>query len=96
MRVKLVWKGVVINIICVYAPQVGSSAVEKEEFWRDYYVVAGGALPGERLIVAGDFNAHWDVKQVHTLLHMEAGVMVCETKRVWRCLRQLWQEDYVC
>ena len=58
MRVKLVVNRLVVNIVSVYAPQVGRSVAEKEEFWRNLDDVLGGVVPGERLIVAGDFNAH--------------------------------------
>ena len=49
---------VVLNIVCVYAPQAGRAAVEKEEF----LAVLGDCLRmvnrDEELIVCGDMNCH--------------------------------------
>ena len=50
--------GSVLNLICVYAPQVGRSLEEKE----DFLVLVGKTISSvnvkERLVVAGDFNCH--------------------------------------
>ena len=32
MKVKLVWNGVVMNVLSLYAPQVGLGQEEKEQF----------------------------------------------------------------
>jgi hypothetical protein len=48
----------VLNVVSVYAPQVGRTAVEKEEF----YILLGKVLADvgddEKLIVCGDMNGH--------------------------------------
>lgn len=33
MSLKLEMKGVMVNVVSVYAPQVGCQVEEKEEFW---------------------------------------------------------------
>ena len=33
MKIKLVWNGIVVNVVSAYAPQVGLSDEEKEKFW---------------------------------------------------------------
>ena len=45
-------------MISVYAPQVGRSDEEKEEFWRALDLAVKGVSPNERVLIAGDFNGH--------------------------------------
>ena len=33
MKIKLVWNGIMVNVVSAYASQVGLSAEEKENFW---------------------------------------------------------------
>lgn len=58
MKVKLVWEGVVVNVVCAYAPQVGLSDEEKEEFWTMFDTLVSGVNGGEKLLVGGDLNGH--------------------------------------
>lgn len=56
MSVKLSLKDMVINIICMYAPQVGCSEEEKEKFWEQMDQELSGTLEGERVVVGGDLR----------------------------------------
>ena len=49
---------VVVNIVCVYAPQVGRPAEEKEEFLTVLGDVLRRVCDHEDLIVCGDMNCH--------------------------------------
>ena len=55
---KIEWYGEIWNIVSVYAPQVGCTLKEKEDFWRDLDEVIQGVPTAERLLVGGDFNGH--------------------------------------
>lgn len=58
MRLKVVWRGLTVNFVCGYAPQVGLGEEEKKEFWEAFDEVIGGVGTEERVIVAGDWNGH--------------------------------------
>ena len=47
----------VLNVVCDYAPQVGRSNEEKEEFLIMFGKTLDGISEMERLVVGGDFNA---------------------------------------
>ena len=57
MRVKLN-VGETVNILCVYAPQVGCEEEEKENFWRDLEEEFRLIPNGERVVLGGDLNGH--------------------------------------
>ena len=48
----------VLNVVCAYAPQVGRSHEEKEEFLVMFGKTLDGISEMERLVVGGDFNCH--------------------------------------
>ena len=48
----------VLNLVSVYAPQVGRSMEEKEEFYISLGKVLSPIDVGERLMVCGDMNGH--------------------------------------
>ena len=58
MKLKLVWNGIVVNVVSVYAPQAGLGDEEKEQFWVMYDALVSGVSEGERLVVRGDLNGH--------------------------------------
>ncbi|XP_063878129.1 uncharacterized protein LOC135110104 [Scylla paramamosain] len=58
MNIKLMYGKVTINIITVYAPQVGCSIEEKEDFWEQMDVQITGIGKEERIILGGDLNGH--------------------------------------
>ena len=58
MLLKLEIGQEMFNIVCVYAPQVGSPQQDKESFWNDLDEVVQRVPAGEKLIVGGDFNGH--------------------------------------
>ncbi|KAF7694504.1 hypothetical protein HF521_008257, partial [Silurus meridionalis] len=58
MIVKLEVEGMMINVISVYAPQVGCEMEEKERFWSELDEVVDGVPRKERLVIGADFNGH--------------------------------------
>ena len=48
----------VLNLVSVYAPQVGRSMEEKEEFFISLGSVLSAISEGEHLVVCGDMNGH--------------------------------------
>ena len=53
---------VVVHIVCVYAPQVGRPAEEKEEFLTVLGDVLRIVCNHEDLVVCGDMNCHVGVR----------------------------------
>ncbi|XP_063601080.1 craniofacial development protein 2-like [Penaeus indicus] len=58
MTMKLEVNGILINIVCAYAPQVGCDEKEKEAFWADMYETVEKIPRCERLVIGADLNAH--------------------------------------
>ena len=58
MRMKLEIEGEVWHIISCYAPQVGCTQEEKDEFWEHMDAEMQAVPRSERLVVAGDLNCH--------------------------------------
>ena len=58
MMVKMVWRGVKVNVISAYAPQVGLGRDEKEQFWEEFDELVGSISEDERIVVGGDLNGH--------------------------------------
>ena len=58
MRIQLVIAEKKMNIISVYAPQVGCSDDEKLTFWEELDDVLQSIPDKEGLVVIGDFNGH--------------------------------------
>nr|XP_034840840.1 craniofacial development protein 2-like [Maniola hyperantus] len=56
--VKLVIQNVVVNIVSVYAPQVGCDDEMKETFWKNFDAVMMGIPQSEEIYIGGDFNSH--------------------------------------
>ena len=62
--VKLGISDTVVNVIGVYAPQVGCEDEEKETFWRQMNQELRAIPEGERVIVRGDVNGHVRISRV--------------------------------
>ena len=58
MRLKIVHKGTIINVISAYAPQVGAEEALKTEFWENLDEVVQSIPTTERLYIGGDLNGH--------------------------------------
>ncbi|KAI5089887.1 hypothetical protein C0J45_20022 [Silurus meridionalis] len=58
MIVKVEVKGMMINVISAYAPQVGCEMEEKERFWSELDDVVDGVPRKKRLVIGADFNGH--------------------------------------
>ena len=55
---KLVIGKQIVNIVSTYAPRVGLSAEEKDDFWNSFIIVLSG-LPKQKIIFIGsDMNGH--------------------------------------
>ncbi|KAK3517285.1 hypothetical protein QTP70_002580 [Hemibagrus guttatus] len=58
MSLKLEIEGVMLNVVSVYAPQVGCELEEKERFWSELDEVMESIPTGERVVIGADFNGH--------------------------------------
>lgn len=57
--VKMVWKKLILNIISVYAPQVGCDDLVKGKFWEDFDSILMNIPQSENVVyLGGDFNGH--------------------------------------
>ena len=58
MYVKLVIAKQIVNIVSAYAPQVGSSAEEKDDLWDSFITVLSGIPTQESIFIGSDMNGH--------------------------------------
>ena len=58
MCMKVQMEGLILNVVCAYAPQVGCEMEEKEEFWRDLDELMESVPKEERVVIGADFNGH--------------------------------------
>ena len=58
MYVKLVIRKQIVNIVSAYAPQVGLSAEEKDDFWDSFIIVLSGIPKQESIFIGSDMNGH--------------------------------------
>ena len=58
MYVKLVIGKHIGNIVSAYAPQVGLSAEEKDDFWDSFIIVLSGIPKQESIFIGRDMNSH--------------------------------------
>ena len=56
--IKLVIGAVLVNVLSVYAPQVGRTNEEKDRFWEELFDIVNNIPNNEKVIVAGDLNGH--------------------------------------
>ncbi|XP_047028785.1 craniofacial development protein 2-like [Helicoverpa zea] len=56
--VKIMYESLIINVISVYAPQIGCDDRVKEQFWTDFDAVMMNVPTNEQVFVGGDFNGH--------------------------------------
>ena len=49
---------VIVNVICCYPPQSGSSVDEKDTFYERLFSVVASVPEKEMLVLGGDFNGH--------------------------------------
>ena len=55
---KLVIGKQIVNIVSAYAPQVGLSAEEKDDFWDSFIIVLSGIPKQESIFIGRDMNGH--------------------------------------
>ena len=58
MMVKLIVGKSLMNVVSAYAPQVGRSQEEKDEFWDALCMLTEGVKKTERIMLGGDLNGH--------------------------------------
>jgi exonuclease III len=58
IMIKLIFGDLVLNVISVYAPQVGLSDDVKRRFWKDLEDMIRGVSSSEKLFIGGDLNGH--------------------------------------
>ena len=58
MYVKLVIGKQIGNSVSAYAPQVGLSAEEKDDFWDSFIIVLSGIPKHESIFIGSDMNGH--------------------------------------
>ena len=56
--IKLIVGMTAVNIVLIYAPQVGRKPVEKEEFYSCLNRILLGKNELETIVIAEDFNGH--------------------------------------
>ena len=54
--VKLVLRDLVLNIISVYAPQVGLNGSDKRQFWEELDAMVRAVPTSEKLFIGEDLN----------------------------------------
>ena len=58
MYVKLVIGKQLVNIVSAYAPRVGLSAEEKDDFWDSFIIVLSGIPKQDSIFIGSDQNGH--------------------------------------
>ena len=58
MYVKMVIRKQILNIVSAYAPQVGLSADEKDDFWDSFIIVLSGIPKQESIFIGSDMNGY--------------------------------------
>jgi len=70
MSIKLVVGSEILNIVSVYAPQVGLGEESKRLFWEDLDEVVQSIPQNGGLIIGGDFNGHiWSRAKGYETVH---------------------------
>ena len=58
MAMKLYVKGLILNIVSAYAPQVNNSMEEKKDFWQDLDGLIESLSKQKRIVLGADLNGH--------------------------------------
>jgi len=58
MMLKLIVGKCLVNVVAAYAPQVGRSQEEKDNFWEAVWNVIEEIKESEEIIIGGDLNGH--------------------------------------
>ena len=70
ISIKLVVGVEIVNVVCVYAPQVGLADEIKRKFWEELKEVIQSMPQTERLFLGGDFNGYIGTRvDGHLLTH---------------------------
>ena len=62
MAIKVVVGSEILNVVSVYAPQIGLLDDIKKQFWEDLDMVVQNVHRSKKLFIEGDFNGHIGVK----------------------------------
>ena len=60
--IKAVVGSKILNVVSVYAPQIGLPNYIKKQFWEDFDMVILDVPRSKKLFVGGDFNSHIGVE----------------------------------
>ena len=58
MAMKLEVKGLILNIVSAYAPQVNNRMEKKNDFWQDLDGLIESVSKQERIVRGADLNGH--------------------------------------
>jgi hypothetical protein len=58
IMIKLIFGDLILNVISVYAPQVGLSDDVKKRLWEDLEDMMRGVPSSEKLFIGRDLNGH--------------------------------------
>jgi len=82
MAIKVLVGSEILNVVSVYAPQIGMPEDIKKLFWEDLDMVIQVVLRSEKIFMDGNFNGHIDVEaDEYNTAHGGFGY---EEKKQWR------------
>ena len=64
MAIKVLVGSIFVNVVSVYAPQVGLPEDIKKLFWEDLDMIIQDIPRSEKLFIGGDFNGHIGTESV--------------------------------
>ena len=99
--VKLIIAGNLVNILSVYAPQVGRKEEEKDKFWNELFDTVRCMPDSEKVIMAGDLNGHIGEERVgYEAVHggYSFGLRNSEREIIFSILQfqQIWKYAILC
>ena len=80
MKMVLDFEEEVIRVICAYAPQVGRSECEKDQFYNDIASEWDLQNPSEVVLGLGDFNGHVG-KRIDCFENVHGGMELAKKRR---------------
>ena len=75
MAIKVLVGSEFLNVVSVYAPQIGLPEDINRLFWEELDMVIQEIPRSEKLFIGGDFNGHIGVKQTDMIRFTDISVM---------------------
>ena len=75
MAIKVVVRSEILNMVSIYAPQIGLLEDINKHFWENLDSVIQDVPRSEKLFIGGDFNGHIGVKQTDMIRFTDISVM---------------------